>query len=234
MAGSASRTIPPPPARGSTAEEQTWAETYAKTRYTKLPWYSPRPSEWLVKAVRQRWIRPPIRIVDIGCGAGTNALWLAQEGFRATEIDLAPGAIEAARARAHRRGATAAFEQASALSMPFRNSAFEAALDNGCFHTIPIPKRGRYAREVARVVRPGGSYLLTWIAREETREMGPPHRPSLREVTTVFESRFNFVRTEFFGRESPGAWKTQGPKGPSLARYSALLTRRRTPQPPPR
>jgi SAM-dependent methyltransferase len=216
------------------AEERAWAKTYAETPYTKLPWYSPRPSPWVKQAVENRWIRPPSLVLDIGCGAGTTVLWLCREEFRATGLDLAPGAIDAARGRAHRRKIPATFVQGSATAMPFPKATFDAASDNGCFHAIPLAARGDYASEVARVVKPGGAFLLTWIGREETRTYGPPHRPSLEEVATIFEPTFTFIRTEFFGADLPGAWTTGGPGGQSLARYSALLRRRRSAQPPPR
>jgi SAM-dependent methyltransferase len=234
MARTSARARAGPAPRRSSAEERSWAKTYAETPYTDLPWFSPRPSAWLVRAVKDRWIQPPGPILDIGCGAGTNVLWLADQGFRATGLDLAPGAIEAANRRARRRRSTATFQQGSAGAMPFGRGTYAAAMDNGCFHAIPLPHRPRYAAEVARVVKPGGAFLLTWIGREETRERGPPHRPSLQEVAAVFESSFTFVRTEFFGADTPGAWVTRGPRGGALARYSGLLVRRRAAQPPPR
>jgi SAM-dependent methyltransferase len=212
-------------------ERRAWGETYAKTPYNQLPWYSSRPSPWLVRAVRNRWIRPPGPIVDIGCGAGTNVLWLSSKGFRATGVDLAGGAIDAARRRATRRGSSAVFREGSALSMPFRRSAFGAAMDNGCFHTLPWVQRAQYAAEVARVVRPGGAFLLTWIGREETRDFGPPHRPSLQEVAEAVESSFTFSQVEFFPPNSPDAW---GASGHRLSRYTARLIRRRSAQPPAR
>jgi SAM-dependent methyltransferase len=208
---------------------RSWAQVYAETPYQKLPWYSPRPSSWLVKAVRARWVSPPGPIVDIGCGAGTNVLWLAGRRFRATGIDLAPGAIAAAERRARRRKSSASFQTGNALSLPLRTSSFGAALDNGCFHTLPLTERGHYAAEVARVLRPRGVFLISWIAREETRKFGPAHRPSLAELTDAFESRFIFEHTEFFSGTSSGAWVACGHP---LARYSAVLTRRTAPQPP--
>src|SRR5271170_4015172 len=208
-------------------QRRSWAQTYAETPYNQLPWFSPDPSPSLVRAVDRKWIQPPGPILDIGCGAGTNVLWLSGRGFRATGLDLAPGAIAAAKRRGHRRRSSAAFQEGSVLAMPFRKFAFRAALDNGCFHTLPLAQRGRYAAEVARVVQPGGAFLLTWIGREETRKFGPSHSPSLQEVAAVMEPSFVFVQTEFSDAHSRRGW---GAKGHFLARYSALLVRRRSVQ----
>jgi SAM-dependent methyltransferase len=211
--------------------EVDWARMYATTPYTQLPWYSPRPGRWLVEAVANGWVRPPGPILDIGCGTGSNALWLSTKGFRVTGLDLAPVAVAVAKGRATRARATATFGEGSILSTPFRDSAFASALDSGCFHALPIADRGRYAEEVARILRPGGSLLLTWIAREETGEYGPPHRPSLEEVTSILEPQFVFANTEFSDNRSPRSWVAQRHR---LAVYTARLIRRRTAQPRPR
>jgi SAM-dependent methyltransferase len=215
----------------SLEERRNWARTYERTKYTELPWFSARPSPFVAQAVALRWIRRGARLLDIGCGAGTNVLWLARHGFRVSGLDVAPGAVEAANARARRQHVRAAFRVGDATALPFSRAAFDGALDIGCFHTLPIPLRTRYAEEVARVVRPEGSFLLSWIGREETREYGPPHRPSLAEVTAVFESRFVFSSVEFHGPGSRRGWVTPGG---ALALYSAHLRRRRGAQPPPR
>jgi SAM-dependent methyltransferase len=169
--------------------------------------------------------------VDIGCGAGTNVLWLASRRFRATGVDIAPGAIAAAELRGQRRKSSAKFLVGNALAMPLKSSSFGAALDNGCFHTLPLSEREHYAAEIARILRPKGVFLISWIAREETRQFGPSHRPSLQELAEAFESMFIFLHTEFFSGTSQGAWVACGRP---LARYSAALIRRTAPQPPVR
>jgi SAM-dependent methyltransferase len=218
--------VPAPP-----SSEVAWARLYATVPYTQLPWYSPRPSPWLVDAASQGWIRPPGPILDIGCGAGSNALWLSHRGFRVSGLDLAPVAVDVARRRATRANSSAVFAQGSILAAPYRDASFRSALDSGCFHSVRIADRAGYAREVARLLRPAGALLVTWIAREETGEYGPPHRPSLEEVTSVLEPFFVFERTEFADHRSTRAWSARGHR---LSRYTALLTRRRSAQPPAR
>jgi SAM-dependent methyltransferase len=200
-----------------------WRRTYATTAYHKLPWFSPHPYPWLRRAVEEGWLRRGGRVLDVGCGAGTNSLFLARSGFRVSGVDLAPGAIEAARARAARRGLSVDFQAGDALRLPYPPKSFEGLLDVGCFHTLPIPLRRTYSRELARVLRPGGRYILAWVGRESDQGFGPPHRPSLEEATAAFEEEFLFLRTEF----APA-------RGGSFSDYRALLERRRLPRPPPR
>ena len=162
--------------------------------------------------------------LDIGCGAGSNLLYLARQGFHPYGVDLSPGAVRAARLRAHQAHLTVDVREGDALALPFSDGTFVAVIDNGCFHTIPLRRRPRYAEEVHRVLRPAGSFVLSWVAREHAGSHGPPHRPSLGEVTSLLESRFLFVRTGF----------RSGEETDDLPTYFAFLTRRTAPYPPPR
>ncbi|MCI4349714.1 MAG: class I SAM-dependent methyltransferase, partial [Thermoplasmata archaeon] len=96
------------------------------------------------------------RVLDIGCGAGTNALFLARSGFRTSGIDLAPGAIRAGQKRAGDAGLDVDFRVGDALRLPFPRARFGGLIDIGCFHTLPVRLRKQYADEAARVLRPGG------------------------------------------------------------------------------
>jgi SAM-dependent methyltransferase len=212
------------PRGSSPADRAAWRATYEKTRYDRLPWFEPGPSVGVKEAVRVGFFPTGGKVVDIGCGAGSNVLFLARSGFRAGGIDLSPGAVVAAQARARKARLSVDIQEGDALALPFANGSLDGLLDHGCFHTLPLPRRGRYAQEVSRVLRPGGHFLLGWVAREHTGEMGPPHRPSLQEVTAVLESRFLFTRTEYrpsFGSGLP-------------AIYYAYLAGRTDPYPPRR
>ncbi|MCI4350760.1 MAG: class I SAM-dependent methyltransferase [Thermoplasmata archaeon] len=210
---------------------KSWAETYAKTPYRDLPWFSEKPFPSLVRAVEDRQVVPPGPLLDVGCGAGSNALWLARHDFKVTGVDISPGAIAAAQHRARRARISAEFRVGDALNLPFPRGTFRVVTDVGCFHTLPVDLRNRYVQEVHRVLKPGGSYLPAWIAREATQAFGPPHRLSVGDMTTYFERDFIFAETEYGPASPRGAWKTR--RG-LLASYSARLLRRSSPQPPPR
>ncbi len=173
--------------------------------------------------VEEGWFRPGTRVLDVGCGAGTNLLHLARSGLRASGIDLAEGAIEAARERARRQGLDVDARVADVLRLPYEDGTFGGAIDIGCFHTLPPALRRAYARELHRVLRPGATHALSWIGREAAELRGPPHRPSLEEVTAALEDEFLFLRTEFDDRR-PGR----------LSAYHAILERRKRPRPPRR
>jgi SAM-dependent methyltransferase len=119
-------------------------------------WHLSRPSPELLEAVADGWLPAGGGVLDVGCGLGSEAGHLASLGWHAVGIDLSAVAVQ--RAAASQDGA--AFLRADARTLPFRDRAFGAALDRGCFHYLPPEGRLRYAAELRRVLRPGGRLLL--------------------------------------------------------------------------
>lgn len=213
------------PRSGSSSEDmRRWGAIYESTPYDELPWFDPEPSPPVRRAVTDGFLTPRTTVLDLGCGAGSNVLFLSSQGFDSRGIDLAPGAVRAAQGRATKGSLRIDVRVGDALATGFRDDQFDALIDIGCFHTIPLDRRGDYRTEVARILRPNGHFVLSWVAREHEEERGPPHRPSLEEVATALESEFLFQRTGFHPPGEAG--------GPAV--YDAWLVRRASPQPPPR
>ncbi len=213
------------------SEFSGWEDWYRRSDYRSMPWYSPRPSPWLVRAVRRNWFSPGARVLDVGCGTGTNALWLGRRGFRTAGLDVAATAIAVASDRARSAGVEVDLRVGSVTDLPWPRGRFGGGVDNGCFHSLPLDARAAYARELSRVLRPGAPLLLTWIPREVQNEFGPPHRPSLTEVATVLEPTFVFRDVEWRASGTPEAWKVRTTR---VARCTALLIRRAGTTPPAR
>src|SRR6186713_2951459 len=81
-----------------------------------LPWDTGRPSSELQRVLSQNTIQP-CRALDLGCGTGTNSVWLAQQGFQVTGVDLAPLAVEQAEKRARAAGVKLHFVVADVLHL---------------------------------------------------------------------------------------------------------------------
>ncbi len=169
--------------------EHDWNANYASG---DLPWDTGVPDEHLVHAVTSGTIAKG-RALEIGCGTGTNALWLAERGFDVLGVDLAPFAIEKARAKAG--GARACrFEVLDFLAAPPPVGPFAFVFDRGCFHVFDGPgERERFASRVAALLAPGGSWLsLIGSTEGPPRDMGPPRR-SLRDVAAAIEPALEIV-----------------------------------------
>jgi SAM-dependent methyltransferase len=130
------------------------AGEYASGEYRY--WHLSVPSPELTVAIEDGWFPTRGRVLDLGCGAGTEVGFLAGLGARSVGIDLSVDALTIASAE-HGSGR---FVQADVTELPFTAGSFDAALDRGCLHYLPRDARARYATEVARVLRPGGRFLL--------------------------------------------------------------------------
>lgn len=114
----------------------------------------------------------PGRALDIGCGTGTNAVYLARQGFDVVGTDVAWLAIRKARRKARDAGVPATFHVGEAVKLatadgPPLGGFFDLAVDIGCFHSISSASRGAYASMLEKVLGEGGYYLLyAWGPRK--------------------------------------------------------------------
>jgi SAM-dependent methyltransferase len=119
-------------------------------------WHLSRPSPELVTAVGESWLPAAGTALDLGCGLGVEAGYLASLGWQVSGIDLSAMALR----RAAGLWPAASFLRADVRALPFQARSFDVALDRGCYHYLPASDRPRYAAEVGRVLRPGGKLLL--------------------------------------------------------------------------
>lgn len=105
------------------------------------------------------------RVLDVACGTGNTALAAARRRADVTGIDIASALVERARRRADAEGlATIAFQTGDATTLPYADNSFDFVLST--FGAVFLPDQAATARELARVVRPGGTIALTAWARQ--------------------------------------------------------------------
>jgi SAM-dependent methyltransferase len=119
-------------------------------------WHLSEASPELLATLDSGWLTTPGRVLDLGCGLGTELGFLARVGFLAVGIDLSGIAL----ASAQSAFPVANFVVADLRDLPFSDGAFDAILDRGTFHYMPPDDRPRYEREARRVLQPGGRLLL--------------------------------------------------------------------------
>jgi SAM-dependent methyltransferase len=98
--------------------------------------------------------------IDLGCGTGTNAVTLAEQGWRVVGIDFARPAIEKARARAAQASVRVDFIRGDVTRIDDSLTSFDLVLDIGCLHGLAESARIRYLANLDRLVARGGTYLL--------------------------------------------------------------------------
>jgi SAM-dependent methyltransferase len=158
-------------------------------------WDIGRPQGAIVRLASAGFISGPV--LDVGCGTGENALYLASLGHEVLGIDLARAAIEKARAKAVDRAAgdRVEFLVWDALHLGDLGRRFETAIDSGLFHCLAPEQRGAYSASLGDALRPGGrAHLLCWSTRN--RLGYGPERIRKSDIRASFRSGWSVEAIE--------------------------------------
>ncbi|HEX9066543.1 MAG TPA: class I SAM-dependent methyltransferase [Streptosporangiaceae bacterium] len=142
---------------------ESWWDWFYGDRDRGIPFFAAKPDENLVSYV-ERGIVAPGRAVDLGCGPGRNAIYLASRGFEVDAVDLSEVALSWAAERAAGAGAQVTFRAASIFAAGLPDGQFDLVYDSGCLHHLPPHRRPAYLDLVNRLLAPGGHYALTCFA----------------------------------------------------------------------
>jgi len=129
------------------------------------------------------------RLLEIGCGMGTDLLQFSRGGARCVGIDLTPRSIEITQHRFKLYGARGAFMISDGEHLPFCDESFDVVYSNGVLHHTPDTEGA--IREVHRVLRPGGTAKVMLY-----------HRNSLNYWLEIVVRR-GVLGTEFLRGRSP-------------------------------
>jgi SAM-dependent methyltransferase len=184
----------------STHEKKTFFATYdwAKS-WEDLPWAHNEPTLFLPEITRRR---KPGRALDIGCGAGTDSVFLASQGWEVTALDFMPKAIEYTQQRARAADVTVTPVEADVTEWQVPH-AFDLVLDHGLLHNMDPVRHPAYRQRLLSAIAPDGDFvLLHWhprFAGQANGKMGP-RRVDREEIQAFFapdlQERF-FAREEF-------------------------------------
>lgn len=105
------------------------------------------------------------KLLDIGCGRGGVILHLEGLGFRGFGVDLVPGNLEMARRNAEKRRSSAVFTVGDAMSMPFKDSPFDACICVGVLSYFP--EKHKFFEELSRVLKGGGLVVISALAMRD-------------------------------------------------------------------
>lgn len=137
-----------------------WSSRYEASA---RPWDATREAEQphpLVRRYAEIGFGSKGRLLEIGCGGGANARYLATRGAQVVAIDVARPAIEASKARALKEGSHCEFVCSNIFEYRAEPGSFDSVLDCWCFHHIPAHLNVLFAERVANALRPGGQFLL--------------------------------------------------------------------------
>ncbi len=138
-------------------------------------------------------------VLDVGCGKGDNALYLAERGHKVWGVDSVKSVIEIARAKAEARGIAAIFSIQDSLHLASIGRLFDTVIDSGFFHTLSDQARPVYVGNLHSVIRPEGSYFMLAFSELEPGCYGP-RRVTQQEIREAYSPgwRINWIRPAVF------------------------------------
>ena len=177
-----------------------------------LPWQIDRPQPEVLRLMDEGKFTSPV--LDVGCGAGDNAIELARRGYRVLGIDVVPAALRLARERAEKAGLAQPPEFLLGDVCRLEESGVEAetVLDCALFHIFEDGERPAYVRGLESVLSSGGRLHLLSFSELETREPGP-RRLTRESIVGAFGQGWileEAVRCRYWDRVRPDgahAWR---------------------------
>lgn len=182
----------------STHEKETFLQTYQWVdSWNQLPWAHDEPSLFLAEICARRG---PGKVLDIGCGAGTDSVYLAEQGWDVTSLDFVAKALEYTQQRAREKGVDVTPIEAdiTAWEPPHQ---YDLVLDHGLLHNMDPVRYPAYRECLMKALADDGDFvLLHWhplYPGQPSGEVGPTRR-SREEIKAFFAPEF---QERFFARE---------------------------------
>jgi len=175
------------------AEQTRWEEKYQSG---DIPWDTGHPSTELERSIPEAGIQP-CRAIELGCGTGSNAIWLAQQGFEVTAVDFSSSALERARQKATAANVRIQFLQADVLNPLVFKEPFAFIFDRGCYHVVRRLDVEKFLDTIERISEPGAWGLILTGNAKEPHDPGPPV-VSEEEIRSELGRLFEIVRLREF------------------------------------
>lgn len=172
-------------------EEKIQQMFYRKaSRPEDLPWHSDRPAKLLVDAVSQR--KGHGRALDLGCGTGVFAVYLAKHGYAVTGLDFIPKALTMAQQRAEAEHVQITWVLANLFDWKAAD-AFDLVLDSGCLHTVTTGNMPRYKEKLLSWAAPQADYILAHWGKRHALDWRPvgPHRRTRAALVRFLAPEFH-------------------------------------------
>lgn len=193
-------------------------------RSEQVGWPRTGPSRLVLEAIARGMVSREDAVLEIGCGEGRNLVELRSRRCRVVGMDYLREPLELGRRNGVER---IPFVQGDLFALPFRDGAFDVALDWGVFHHLKKRERLLYPDWISRILNPGGTFLLGAFS-ERFR-----HCPQEKRSRMFLRHRGHY--DAFFDRESFGhamgkgwrlLWSGEEDQGDGLSFYRIGIFRK--------
>lgn len=193
--------------------ENYYKKIYSLEKPSEHEWTAGTAGPELVNMIYKKQIKPKSKILEIGCGLGTESIFLALRGMNVTAIDISDSAIKTAKQLADIYKVNVNWKVGNILNSSFEEDKFDVITDQGCFHHLTDDERRIYLHQVQKILKPDGMFILRCFS--DKIPGGPqPRRISSNELIHTFYPEFRLEHLERVlsfsttKREFPLGWFT--------------------------
>jgi len=170
---------------------------YREVPMDKIPWNSEVPPPAIVELVESGRVLP-CKTLDMGCGAGNQAIYLASRGFEMTGIDISPTAIKFAQKNAVQAGVKCQFLSADVLgNLDEIPGTFDFIYDWQLLHHIFPEDRAKYSQNIDRLLHSGGKYFSCCFSEQDPQFGGQGKYRSTSMGTVLYFSSLQEIKELF-------------------------------------
>ena len=135
-----------------------WEEKYSSGHMERYPWDS--VVSFVFKNLPRDRPRSAVRILEVGCGTGSNLWFASREGFNVAGVDGSESAINAAKLRFKEEGLEGDLRVADFTSLPFEDDYFDLVIDRGALLCCGFSMCKLAISEIHRVMKKGGRFFF--------------------------------------------------------------------------
>jgi len=165
-----------------------------------IGWKGDEPTEVVKNAFKEGIIKTGDRVLDIGCGFGRNANWLAKMGVKVTAVNIDDGEIRQAKIKAQDAKVNVNYIHSDATLLPFPESSFDVALDLGCSHMISSRgEQEKAMKETARILKSGGRLVYFGFSKNHPSYLKNTENPMFRnieDIQSMYGGEFEIISHE--------------------------------------
>lgn len=144
-------------------EEGEWWDEFYADKEKGIPFFRDCPDENLVESF-SGGVLTPGRVLELGCGGGRNAVYMARQGCKVDAVDISQAAVNWGMEGAAAHQVEVNFTCGNIFDLELTPGSYDLIYDSGCFHHIYPHRRATYLELLDRALTPGGYFGLTCFA----------------------------------------------------------------------
>lgn len=172
-----------------------YSKIYAEEGTVHLGWTAGTANPEIVNLVYEGAISVGSKILEVGCGLGTESVFLAARGMDVTAMDISEAAVKRGKQIADVYGVNVNWVADDLIKSDLFNEEFDIITDQGCFHHMHEDERKLYAEKIKKYLKPGGMFILRSFS--DKIPGGPqPRRVSSDDLINTFHADFKLEHME--------------------------------------